>query len=168
MSTRESNLRSMINPSRDFLVVVEGSVSEIPRRIWRQKTRTERVRAVNDRGNHRWFAVVGLLKDAPLRGSVSRAGANHVHDRATRSFSLCQRRVWPAWASAAFSLLSPFSAVRVAFVSSGPREKGPLPSLARIVLSAPALSTPLPFSPTAICARVSSFNQIGQSAFPGG
>lgn len=55
---------------------------------------------MND-GNQRWSAAARVLKDAPLRGSVSRSGANHVHI-ATRSFSFCQRRVW-AWA---FSLSS--------------------------------------------------------------
>lgn len=89
-----------------------------PWRIWRQKTRvcSERQR------QSALVAAIGLLKDAALRGSVSRPGANHVHDRATRSFSLCQRRVWPRGRSPPF-LSFRLSPVRVAFVSSGPRKK---------------------------------------------
>lgn len=133
-----------------------------PWRIWRQKTRvcSERQR------QSALVAAIGLLKDAALRGSVSRPGANHVHDRATRSFSLCQRRVWPRGRSPPF-LSFRLSPVRVAFVSSGPRKRTSSFCrenrliCARLICASSLLSN-------AICARVSSFNQIRQSAFPGG
>lgn len=100
-----------------------------PRRARFGDKRTRRNAASRD-GNQRWSSRA--LKDAPLRGSVTRRGANHVHI-ATQSFSFSRRRVW-AWI--------PFSSPRgTRFSSNRRRAKGP-PTPPRPLLSAP-LSLPL-------------------------
>lgn len=77
---------------------------------------------------------------------------------ATRSFSFCQRRVW-AWY---FLSLSPFFFLR----SFCPR-KGPLPPVISPYLTRLIYASLLLYN-LSLSTRVSSFNQIGPSAFLGG
>lgn len=129
-----------------------GDVDVVVPPIWRQNTQAKR----DD--NQRWSSAARVLKDAPLRGSVSRPGANHVHDRDTIFFFLSASRV-----GVVLSLsLSPFFFLR----SFCPR-KGPLPPLISPYLTRLIYASLLLYN-LSLSTRVSSFNQIGPSAFLGG
>lgn len=129
-----------------------GDVDVVVPPIWRQNTQAKR----DD--NQRWSSAARVLKDAPLRGSVSRPGANHVHDRDTIFFFLSASRV-----GVVLSLsLSPFFFLR----SFCPR-KGPLPPVISPYLTRLIYASLLLYN-LSLSTRVSSFNQIGPSAFLGG
>lgn len=103
------------------MVAAAGDVDVVVPPIWRQKTKSH---DDDDDDNQRWSSAARVLKDAPLRGSVSRPGANHVHDRDTIFFFLSASRVGvvPALSSLFLPSLSSLLCER------GSR-KGPLPRL---------------------------------------